>query len=110
MAALFAGIDLHNLYTYTLADNFGSGSPTDHSLSWKIENFSNKFFFSGMILFYPLVMAYFIIKSRIDWLGLWLIFAFIGINVVGIYDAVHLKEATACIIADGRFCRCTFDK
>ncbi len=92
MAAFFAGIDLHNLYTYTLADNFGSGSPTDHNLSWKIENFSNKFFFSGMILFYPLMMAYFIIKSRMDWLGLWLILAFTGISIIGIYDTVHLKE------------------
>jgi len=92
MAAFFAGIDLHNLYTYALVDNFGSGSATDHSLGWKIENFSNKFFFSGMILFYPLVMAYFIIKGRVNWLGLWLILAFTGISIIGIYDTVHLKE------------------
>jgi len=92
LTGLFAGIDLHNLFIYTFADNFGSASPTDHDLAWKVQNFSAKFLFSGMALFYPLVLVYFIIKRKIDWLALWLIFAFIGINAVGIYDVVHLKE------------------
>jgi hypothetical protein len=88
----FAGIDSHHLFTYMVSDNFGPGSATDHSLAWKIQNLSAKFLYSGMIVFYPLVVAYFIIKRRVDLFALWLIFAFIGINVVGIYDVVHLKE------------------
>jgi len=92
LIGFLAGIDLHSLFTYTFADNFGSASPTDHDLAWKVQNFSAKFLFSGMVLFYPPVLVYFIIKRKIDWLALWLIFAFIGINAVGIYDAVHLKE------------------
>lgn len=92
LISFFSGIDLHNSFTYILADNFGSASPTDHDLAWKVHNFSAKFLFSGMVLFYPFVLVYFITKRKIDWLGLWLIFAFIGINAVGIYDVVHLKE------------------
>lgn len=90
--ALIAGIDLHNIYTYMLADNFGSGSATDHDLTWRIHNLSAKFIYSGMILFYPLLLAYLLIKRKLDLFVLWLIMAFIGINVVGIYDSVHLKE------------------
>jgi hypothetical protein len=92
LIAFLAGIDLHNIYTYMLVDNFGSGSPTDHSLAWKLQNFSDKFVYSGMILFYPLALGYLFIKRKIDLFVLWLILAFIGINVIGIYDTVHLKE------------------
>jgi 4-amino-4-deoxy-L-arabinose transferase-like glycosyltransferase len=88
----FAGIDIHHLFTYMVSDNFGPGSATDHNLAWKIQNLSAKFLYSSMIVFYPLVLAYFIIKRRVDLFVLWLIFAFIGINAVGIYDVVHLKE------------------
>jgi len=90
--ALLAGINLHQLFTYTLADNFGAGSATDHTLMWKLENLTNKFFYSGLLLFYPLVLVYVFIKKNADLFVLWLIWAFIGINVVGIYDRVHLKE------------------
>jgi hypothetical protein len=38
------------------------------------------------------VLAYLFIKRKVDLFILWLIFAFIGINVIGIYDRVHLKE------------------
>ena len=92
LIALIAGIDLHNIYTYMLADNFGSGSATDHDLAWRLHNLSAKFIYSGMILFYPLVLGYLFIKRKLDLFVLWLILAFIGINVVGIYDSVHLKE------------------
>ena len=91
MIGFIAGINLHQLFTYTLADNFGSGSATDHDLTWKLENFSDKFFYSELILFYPLALVYLIIKRKVDLFVLWLILEFIGINVVGIYDRVHLK-------------------
>ena len=87
-----AGIDLRSLFTYTLADNFGGGSATDHDFSWRLHNLSAKFLYSGMTLFYPLVVGYLIIKRKVDLFVLWFIFAFLAINVVGIYDNVHLKE------------------
>jgi 4-amino-4-deoxy-L-arabinose transferase-like glycosyltransferase len=88
----FAGINPHDLFTYMFADNFGAGSATDHTLAWRLENLSEKFLYSPIILFYPLVVAYLFIKRKLDLFVLWLIFAFIGINVIGIYDRVHIKE------------------
>ncbi|MDB4904277.1 MAG: hypothetical protein JWQ63_3558 [Mucilaginibacter sp.] len=92
MIGIFARIDVHNLFTYMFADNFGPGSATDHTLAWRLENLSDKFLYSPIILFYPLVLAYLFIKRKVDLFVLWLIFAFAGINVIGIYDRVHLKE------------------
>lgn len=90
--SFFAGIDIHSIIINCLTDNFGSGSATDHNLIWKMVNFSNKFFYSELLLFYPFVLGYFFIKKKVDLLGLWLILEFIGINVVGIYDTVHMRE------------------
>ncbi|HZY36800.1 MAG TPA: glycosyltransferase family 39 protein [Mucilaginibacter sp.] len=92
LIGFIAGIDLHNVFTYALTDNFGHGSATDHPLSWRIENFSDKFFYSGVVLFYPVVLVYFFIKRKVDLFALWLIFEFVGINMVGIYDTAHFKE------------------
>jgi len=87
-----AGISLHDIYTYALVDNFGAGSTTDHGLIWRLIQFFNLFFYSEVILFYPLILGYLFIKRKIDWLVLWLIFAFIGINIVGNYARVDLKD------------------
>ena len=92
VSCLIAGISLHDLLTYGLTDNFGPGSATDHTLLWKWHNFSAKFLLSGMLLFYPFLLGYLFIKRKVDLFVLWLILAFIAINAVGIYDAVHLKE------------------
>lgn len=89
---IISGIGLHDFIIYSFSDNFGAGSPTDHSILWRIENFLDKFFYSELILFYPAVIGYFIIRKKIDPLGLWLIFEFIGIHIIGIYDRVHLKD------------------
>jgi hypothetical protein len=85
-------IDPHSILTYALTDNFGSGSTTDHNLLWKLVNFSDKFFYSELILFYPFVLGYFFIKKRLDLFGLWLILGFIGVNIVGIYGVMHIRE------------------
>jgi len=90
--SFFAGIDIHSIITNGLVDNFGSGSTTDRSLIWKMVNFSDKFFYSELILFYPFVLGYFFIKRKIDLFGLWLILNFIGINIVGIYGTLHMRE------------------
>ncbi len=55
-------------------------------------NFSDKFLFSGIVLFYPLTVIYLFIKRKIDLFALWLIFEFVGFNIVGIYDTAHFKE------------------
>jgi len=89
---LMTGISLHDFMHYAILDNFGPGSATDHSFLWKLENFSDKFFYSELILFYPAVLGYFFIKKKLDPLGIWLLCAFIGINVIGIYDRAHLKD------------------
>jgi hypothetical protein len=103
LAGILAGINLHDVFTYALADNFGSGSTTDHSFLWRMVQFYNMFFYSEVILFYPLVLVYLFIKRRIDWLILWLIFAFIGINVVGNYARVDLKEMLPAMSLMGAF-------
>lgn len=92
IVAFCAGIDPHNILVYGLSDNFGSGSTTDHDLVWRLQNFFDKFFYSEMILFYPFVSGYFFIKRKLDLFALWLILAFIGINVVGIYGTLHIRE------------------
>jgi len=43
-------------------------------------------------LFYPFVIAYFIIKKKVDPVTIWLICEFIGINILGIYARNHFKE------------------
>lgn len=103
VCCLLAGINLHDLLIYGLIDNFSSGSATDHTLLWKWHNFSAKFLQSGMLLFYPVVLGYFFIRRKADLFVLWLILAFIAINAVGIYDAVHLKELLPSLSLMGAF-------
>jgi len=55
-------------------------------------------------LFYPMMLGYFFIKRKIDLFVLWLIFTFIAINIVGIYDAVHLKEILPALSLMCAFC------
>ncbi|WP_179412699.1 ArnT family glycosyltransferase [Mucilaginibacter sp. E4BP6] len=88
----YAGINLHDTYMYMLADNFGAGSTTDHTFLWRMEQFYNMFFYSEIILFYPLIFIYLFINKKVDWLVLWSILAFIGINIVGNYARVDLKD------------------
>ena len=87
-----AGINLHDFIFYSFADNFGSGSPTDHSFLWRAENFLRGFFYSELILFYPLVIGYLLIKKRFDFLSIWAIAEFIGINAIGFYSYQHFKN------------------
>ncbi|HVW16599.1 MAG TPA: glycosyltransferase family 39 protein [Mucilaginibacter sp.] len=106
LACLLAGISFRDLLVYAVTDNFGSGSATDHNLSWRFHNLAAKFIYSGMVFFYLPVLLYLFQKRKADAFVVWLIFAFAGINVVGIYDNVHLKEVlpplslmSACAVA-----------
>ncbi|MBS1597811.1 MAG: glycosyltransferase family 39 protein [Bacteroidetes bacterium] len=86
------GINIHDFFFYALYDNFGAGSPTDHSALWRVENLVDKFFYSELILFYPAVLGYFFHTKKLDVFGIWLVCEFIGINIIGIYDRAHLKD------------------
>jgi hypothetical protein len=87
-----AGIKTVDIFYYGFTDNFGKGSTTDHNFHWKLENFFSNFFYSELVLFYPFTVGYIFIKKRIDPLITWLILAFIGINLLGLYARPHFKE------------------
>jgi hypothetical protein len=89
---LLAGIHPTEMIQFGLTENFGAGSTTDHSLLWRLENFADKFFYSELILFYPLLIAYGLYKKKLDLFWSWLIWVFVGIHLTGIYDRAHLKE------------------
>jgi hypothetical protein len=87
-----AGINLHEIYVFALADNFGPGSTSDHYFLWRMEQSYNMFFYSELVLFYPPVLVYLLIKKKIDWIILWVMLEFIGINAIGNYARVDLKD------------------
>ena len=103
LAALLAGINLHDVYVYGFADNFGRGSTTYHDFWWKMVQFHNLFFYSEVILFYPLVLVYLFIKRKVDWLVLWLALVFIGIIALGNYGRVDLKDLLPAMSLTGAF-------
>lgn len=88
----FAGIRLHDLFTFALMDNFGPGSVTDHTFIWKINNFFNHFFFSELVLFFPGLIAYCLTKTRNNIFLLWFIFEFTGLMIPGIFSVQHFKS------------------
>ncbi|TSJ40594.1 hypothetical protein FO440_12655 [Mucilaginibacter corticis] len=92
LIGILAGIDPQAVYFYAIADNFGSGSTTDHDFLWRAVQFYNLFFYSEIILFYPLVLAYLFMQRKFDWLLIWLTSVFIGLNVIGNYARVDMKE------------------
>lgn len=100
----FAGVNIDDMYTYALVNNFGPGSVTSHTFLWKWHNFSDKLILSGMILFYPLLAGYIYIKRKLDLFLLWFILALIGICAIGIFDNVHLKELLPPLSLMGAFC------
>jgi hypothetical protein len=104
ICGLIAGIGSHDLLAYGLLDNFSSGSATDHTLVWKWHNFSAKFLRSGMLLFCPLILGYFLVRRRFDFFALWLILEFAGICLIGIFDNVHLKEVLPPLAIMSAFC------
>ncbi|MFI5155571.1 MAG: ArnT family glycosyltransferase [Chitinophagales bacterium] len=87
-----AGVNLREFLVYGIKDNFGSGSPTDHTWRWKLDNFSHHFIFSAFILFFPLLVAWFFLPARPPILFYWLLSSFVGIHFIGIYSNQHFKE------------------
>lgn len=91
LLAMLAGIRLSDLWLYMVSENLGSGSTTDHSFSWKLQSFLDMFFYSEMLLFYPLLAGWFFLRQRTSLLTIWLVCEFIGIVLLGIYARPHLK-------------------
>lgn len=97
--ALIAGIDPTEIYLYTIADNVGSGSTTDHSFAWKTDSFLRGFVYSELLIFYPFIALFIIWRKRFALpagmyallIG-WLLFEFAGINILGIYAYPHFKH------------------
>jgi hypothetical protein len=87
-----AGISLNDVFFYSIADNFGKGSVSSQPLLWKLETLTNAFFLSDLTLFIPGVVGYVLIKKRVDVFGLWLVFVFIGINIIGLYARQHFRD------------------
>ncbi len=85
------GIAMKEFLFYGFTDNFGSGSPTDHTAGWKMQAFSNGFFLSELVLFYPFLLLYWFINKKFDFLTGWLIFELAGIVLIGIYASNHFK-------------------
>jgi hypothetical protein len=92
LLGISAGIRFSDYLFYGFTDNFGSGSPTGHSLAWKVQGFADGFFYSELILFYPTVLVYFFINRKFDFLKGWLITEFAGIVILGIYARNHFKD------------------
>lgn len=90
--ANLAGISMHELVFFGITDNFGSGSATDHTLAWKLQRFSDTFFYSEIILFYPEVFCYFVLVRKVDFLKLWLVSEVLGILLLGMFDRSHFKN------------------
>lgn len=101
--AIISGINPESMFTNMFLDNLNSGSAADHSLSWKLHNFADKFIWSSMPLFYPLVLGYLFIKRKVDVFVWWFMLAFVGICAVGIFDVVHLKEVLPPLSLTGGF-------
>jgi hypothetical protein len=95
------GINFKDIAFYMFEDNFGPGSINNSDLVTRMVQFHNMFFYSEIILFYPLILVYIFNKKKIDWLLLWIIFVFIGINVVGNYARVDMKELIPAVSLAG---------
>src|SRR5579862_1305527 len=87
-----SGISLPDFMLYSFSDNFTAGSVTDHPWRWKLEQCYNQFLHSGMVLFYPFVMAWLVIRKKMDILMLWLIASLMGLCIIGMFARSHLKE------------------
>ncbi|MDB5231256.1 MAG: hypothetical protein JWN76_2061 [Chitinophagaceae bacterium] len=89
---IFSGINFHDFFIYSFADNFVPGSITNHNLLWKAQRFVEVFFNSELVLFYPALAGYLFLKRENNFLGLWLLSEFIGISIIGLFSYEHLKD------------------
>ena len=85
-------ISLKEVFVYGLADNFGSGSITNQTIFWKLDNLVNGMFHTEMVLFLPGIIGYLLIKRKPDIFVSWFILSFIGINIIGLYARSHFRE------------------
>jgi hypothetical protein len=99
-----SGIPLRDFLFHGFTNNFGQGSTTDFSWEYKLDAFFNNFFNSELILFYPFLIGYILIKRNLDHLLVWVICTFIGINLLGLYARPHFKELLPAFSLTAAFC------
>ena len=88
----FSGIHSNDLFLYAWKDNFGSGSVTDHSALWKINNFFRHFFSSELVLFLPGLVGYFFIKKGHPVFFAWFMAELFALSVIGTFSPQHFKS------------------
>ncbi len=95
------GIPLKEFFLYSFIDNFGEGSVSGQSLLWKLETLVNAMFLSDLALFIPGVAGYLLIRKKPDVFAVWLLLAFIGLNIIGLYARQHFRDLLPpmCIMA-----------
>lgn len=92
LLAIAAGIDPAEYLKFGVTENFGTGSITERSFSWRLQSFLTGFFNPEMILFYIPLAGYFLVKKKSTLLIAWLILEFAGINFIGMYARPHFKN------------------
>jgi len=91
-AFALAGISLKEFFFYGFRDNFGEGSVSNQSLLWKLETLVNALFLSDLALFIPGIAGYIFIRRKLDVFTVWLLLAFIGLNIIGLYARQHFRD------------------
>ena len=87
-----AGIPLKEFFYYGFFDNFGDGSVSNQSFLWKLETLVNALFLSDLALFLPGIAGYLFIRKKLDLFAVWLLLAFIGLNIIGLYARQHFRD------------------
>ena len=87
-----AGISSDRPFVFRRCRQFWNGKCNCTQPAWKVQRFSDGFFYSEIILFYPAVICYFILVRKFDFLKAWLACEFLGIVLLGMYDRSHFKN------------------
>ena len=91
-AFALAGIPLKEFFFYSFIDNFGEGSVSNQGLLWKLETLVNAMFLSDLALFIPGIAGYIFIRKKLDLFAVWLLLAFIALNIIGLYARQHFRD------------------
>jgi len=89
---MLMGIDLKELFRYTISDNFGEGSVTSRSLSWKMKELFQNLILTHLVVLLPGIFFYLLMKKRSNFLVVWFLLELVGICVVGLFAVQHFKQ------------------
>jgi hypothetical protein len=91
-AIWLAGISPAEVWHYSFLDNLTPGNLFEKSLGEKITGLINGFIFSRLVIFYPLVAGYLILRRRLDWIVCWWLAGCCCIYRIGLFDPAHFKD------------------